>query len=108
MAKRSPSNTKAQALQVREAWANIGPDMTYGDLTLAEFQAGIADVQDQLTNARNTFHARRNALWTMVKRARAGAKARHGDDSDEYERFGGTRMSERKPRRRGTPPVEEA
>ncbi len=41
--------------------------------------SGVAayDVQYQLTNARNTFHARRNALWAMVKRARAGAKARH-------------------------------
>ncbi len=115
---RSPSHTKAQALQIREAWTNIGPDMTYGDLTLTGFQAGIAeleaveatiaDVQDQLTNARNTFHDKRSALWTMVKRARAGAKARHGDDSDEYERFGGTRLSERKARRRSTPPVEEA
>jgi hypothetical protein len=39
------------------------------------------------------------ALWSLVKRARAGAKAKHGDDSDEYERFGGTRLSERRPRR---------
>ncbi len=118
MARKSPSHTKAQALQIREAWANIGPDMTYGDLTLTEFQAGIAemeaaeatiaDVQDQLTNARNTFHDKRNALWALVKRARAGAKARHGDDSDVYERFGGTRLSERKPPRRSAPPIDEA
>ncbi|GAB4579416.1 MAG: hypothetical protein Fur0022_21540 [Anaerolineales bacterium] len=35
------------------------------------------------------------ALWNLVKRARSGAKAQHGDDSDEYEPFGGTRLSER-------------
>ncbi len=109
VARRSPPNVKEQALRIKEAWSNIGQSATYGDLTLAEFQASIADLeaietamarlQDQFTSARNEFHDRRYALWNLVKRARAGAKARHGDDSDEYERFGGTRLSERKTRR---------
>jgi hypothetical protein len=103
--RKTPANTKEQALQIREAWTNIGASEIYGDLTLVEFQAAITAqeavetvimrLQDQLTNARNEYHDRRYALWNMVKRVRAGAKARHGDDSDEYERFGGTRLSER-------------
>ena len=53
-------------------------------------------LNDQLTSARNDRDAARLALWNLVKRARSGAKAQYGDDSDEYERFGGTRLSERK------------
>ena len=44
------------------------------------------------------YYNTRYALWNEVKRARAGAKAKHGDDSGEYERFGGTRISERQRR----------
>ena len=112
----SPVETKDQALRIKEAWANINPNATYGDLALAEFTAAltalgeaetaIQGLEDQLTSARNVQKERRYALWSLVKRARDGAKSRHGDDSDEYERFGGTRMSERRLRRRaggGTP-----
>ena len=104
-----PTNTKEQALRIKEAWANIGANATYGDLTLAELQATITaletaeatikGLEDQLTQARNAAHEKRRALWSLVKRTRAGAKAKHGDDSDEYERFGGTRLSERRPPR---------
>jgi hypothetical protein len=41
-----------------------------------------------------------------MKRVRAGVKANYGDDSQQYEMVGGTRMSERKtPRRTATPAV---
>ncbi len=106
----SPSNVKDQAMQVKEAWINMGAEATFGGLALAEFDASLAalneveatlkNLQDQITSARNERKARRHAMWTLVKRVRTGAKAQHGDDSDEYERFGGTRMSERK-RRKG-------
>ena len=104
-----PQDTKEQAHRIKEAWANIGVNVTYGDLTLAEFQAAITaletgeatvkSLEDQRTKARNAVQDQRRALWSLVKRTRAGAKAKHGDDSDEYERFGGTRLSERRPRR---------
>ncbi len=104
----SPSNVNDQAMQIKEAWSNIDAKATFGDLTLAEFDASLAaldavdttlkNLQDQVTSTRNERKAKRHALWTLVKRVRAGAKAKHGDDSDEYERFGGTRMSERKSR----------
>jgi hypothetical protein len=81
---------------------------TYGDLNLADVEAALAAVdavdatigtpEDQLTAARNERKAKRYALWDLVKRARAGAKAKHGDNSSEYERFGGTRISERRSR----------
>jgi hypothetical protein len=104
----SPVDTRAQALRIKEAWSNIGTANTYGDMKLADLEAAIAaldevdatlrQLEDRLTQARNEYKAKRYALWDLVKRARAGAKAKHGDDSDEYERFGGTRMGERQRR----------
>ncbi len=114
--KTGPTNTREQALQIQEAWINTDASAIYGGLTLADFQAGIAaletvemtitSLQDQLTGTRNERHAKRHALWELIKRARAGVKATHGDDSDEYERFGGTRMSERKVGRPALPDGE--
>jgi hypothetical protein len=102
----SPNNTKDQAVEIRDAWLNMGNTETFGGITYTEFTAAlsalettettISSLQDQLTNARNTRDANRLALWNLVKRARSGAKAQKGDDSDQYERFGGTRLSERK------------
>ncbi len=60
-----------------------------------EEEAKIRQFEDQLMAARDEHKDTRYALWNEVKRARAGAKAKHGDDSGEYERFGGTRISER-------------
>ena len=101
----SPPDTKDQAVTIKEAWTNIGTTSTYGDMTLAEFttsltalesiEAKIKSLDDQLTSLRNQQVEARYDLWDKVKRARNGAKSKHGDDSDEYERFGGTRMSER-------------
>lgn len=104
----SPTNTYEQAIQIREAWTNINPANTYGDMKLADFTASITaldaveakirQLEDQLMAARNEHKDTRYALWNEVKRARSGAKAKHGDDSGEYERFGGTRISERQRR----------
>lgn len=104
----SPLDTREQATQIREAWTNINPANTYGDMKLADFTASITaldtvetkirQLEDQLAAARNEHKDTRYALWNEVKRARAGAKAKHGDDSGEYERFGGTRISERQRR----------
>lgn len=100
----SPPNTRDQAVLIKEAWENIGGGETIGGVTLPQVETAlgefdavertIIDLQDQLTSARNQRKDRRYELWTLVKRARIGAKAQYGDDSDEYERFGGTRISE--------------
>ncbi len=104
--KSSPSDTKAQALKIKEAWTNMGPTSTYGDITLTDYTAAITaletteahikNLEDQLAGARNACQDQRYNLWLLVKRVRDGAKSKYGDDSDAYKRFGGTRMSDRK------------
>lgn len=106
MSESSPTDTQEQAEQIQIAWHNFDPAATFGDLTLTQLTAGVTQLldaekqinqlEDQLTSARNAAKAKRYELWQLVKRARAGSKAKFGDDSDIYERFGGTRMSERK------------
>ncbi len=102
----SPTTTREQAVQIRNAWTSIGATATYGDMTLTELEAAIAaldaveatigQLEDSLISARNDYWHKRHLLWELTKRARAGAQAKHGDDSDQYERFGGTRISDRR------------
>lgn len=121
MSESSPTDTKEHAQQIQIAWQNFDPAATFGDLTLAQLTAGmtqlldaemqISQLEDQLTSARNAAKTKRHELWQMVKRVKAGSKAKFGDDSDIYERFGGTRMSERKRSSKqikdeGTPPYQ--
>ena len=103
--KNSPTNTRQQAHLIKEAWTNIGQSVVYGGLSLQTFTTNldnlekteslVSSLEDQITAARNTLVDQRYELWDMVKRSRNGAKANHGDDSSEYERFGGTRISQR-------------
>ena len=58
---------------------------------------------DELDSIRRMLSAKINAkdasvrkLREGIKRLRLGVKAEYGDDSDEYEKVGGTRASERK------------
>lgn len=112
----SPTDTRDQAMQIKEAWANIDPTVAYGGMTVAQLEealtkldaaaATIAQLEDRLANARTQHREQRRVLWEMIKRARNGAKAQHGDDSYEYERFGGTRLSDRI-RRRSTKPTPQ-
>jgi len=55
-------------------------------------------IEDDLTSARNKVKAERHTLWEILKRVRSAVKGKFGDDSDEYERIGGTRLSERRRR----------
>ena len=109
MAKRSPTDTQEQAEQIIEAWKNIGNEHIFGELTLKDMkdsldeleqmEMAIRNTQDRLTSLRNARLEKRRNLWDLVKRVRSVVKGQFGDDSDEYERFGGTRISERKPPR---------
>ena len=102
---RSPADTREQAVAVREAWTVQGAAQNYGSYVLADLQAAltaldatdatIANIEAQLTEARNDRLTKRHELWELLKRVRTGVKAEFGDDSNEYEMFGGTRMSER-------------
>jgi len=103
---RSPANTADQATNIDQAWPQIGQGVTLGGVTREGFQGGMTTLQTAeenlasaeavLTDARNQRKAARHELWELVKRVRSGAKAQFGDDSNEYELVGGTRLSERK------------
>lgn len=105
-----PSDLIEQAESVQDAWSRINSTMTVGDLNLA---ALITDIQmlrgvesdlvgheNQLVALRNQRDAMREAAWENLKRVRSVVRGIYGDDSSEYELIGGTRMSEKKPRRR--------
>ena len=107
MPKTYPKNALEQAKGVLDAWGQINPAMTLGELTQAvfskditvvnEIEAQITNLENQLTNMRNQRQTYTITLWDKVKRVRAGVKAIYGDDSSAYEMVGGTRLSERKP-----------
>ena len=102
----SPADTREQAVHMRATWANIGNNNNYGDLTLEDIDASIAaldqaartisSLEDQMVSARNEYWERRHALWGKIKRTKLAVRLRYGDESDEYERFGGTRPSQRR------------
>lgn len=105
-----PANVLAQAKVLAQALKNIDPAFRVGELTRAALEADLAKtaaiqntlhtLEIQLADQRNQRDAQYAEMWKKVKRLRAGIKAIYGDDSSEYEMAGGTRLSERKPRRR--------
>ncbi len=68
-------------------------DFAQSITALETVEGKIRQLEDQLAAARDEHRDTRYALWDKVKRARAGAKAKHGDNSGEYERFGGMRTT---------------
>ena len=108
-----PTNLKQQANVIKEVWPNIDAAATYGDISLKEFNDLIDNVEkmeghvknlaDQTMAARTTLTEQRQKLWDSVKRTRNGAKAKYGDNSNEYERFGGTKATGRGPRGKKPP-----
>lgn len=102
----SPTDTREQAMQMRAVWSNIGSDVQYGDLSLPELEERIAALdaaarnlgilEDQMVIARNEFWEKRRALWEQIKRVKLGVRIKHGEESEQYERFGGTRPSRRR------------
>ncbi|MBL8148377.1 MAG: hypothetical protein JNN15_00435 [Blastocatellia bacterium] len=103
--KHSPADTFQQAQKIKDAWSSIDPEAVYGTITLADFEKAIAELGvseaeinrllDQLSGARARHEEQRYRVWDLVKRTRSGVKANYGDDSNEYKRFGGTKLSER-------------
>lgn len=86
------------------ATTNLGtllPASITADVTAsAPIEAQIASLESQLTDARNKRDTLYDGLWQKLVRVRLGAKVTFGDDSSQYELFGGTRRSDRKPRTR--------
>ena len=103
----------SEAEQIARVWED-NPTFAMGDMTLAQFQAMIADLRahrnntedlrTQLTAAVNDSNGKALAVATIVTRARSGFRAFFGPDSSQYEQAGGTRASERRrPARKSTP-----
>jgi hypothetical protein len=116
--KQFPPDLLDQAILVHAAWARIDETLAYGPFTISmladditqlrSFEHAIADLESQLTDARNQREAVCLAAWDKLKRMRAGVKATFGDDSSQYEMVGCKRLSDRKPVRRSPLPPEEA
>ena len=110
MAKKYPTDVLEQAQTILSAWNIVGATTNLGTLlpasisadvtAAAPIEAQIVSLEAQLTDARNKRDALYDGLWQKLIRVRVGAKATFGDDSSQYELFGGTRRSDRKPRAR--------
>ena len=88
---------------------SIDPALNLGNgLTLAAYQAAVDGAKDKLSayntklsevdEARHAFQSAETALADLSERMLAGAAAKYGKDSDEYEMAGGTRKSEHRRR----------
>lgn len=106
--KKYPSNVLEQAQDVIQAWNQIGTNQAFGTLSAAAFTAevttastligDVSKLETQLNDKRNQRDAALAAMWDKVKRVRAIVKGSYGDDSNQYNLMGGTRLSDRKPR----------
>jgi hypothetical protein len=102
-----PSDIVERARAGVEAWRNIDPLLTFGEIDIpaleadsveiGEIFAQIDSLETNLIDLRNRRDDLGVALWDKLKRLHAGVKAIYGDDSSEYEMVGGTRLSDRKP-----------
>ena len=119
--KTAPSNVSQFGIDVRNAWVQVGSDQKLAGMELEEFveaadatnesEMEIKRLESQLMHARNIRDDNRYELWQIIKRVRLAARVEFGEDSSEYELFGGTRTSEHKsrvtPRQDATPtPVQ--
>ena len=108
MAKTAPSNVSDLGINIRNAWVQVGATTQLAGLDLEQFvepaestlaaELEVKRLESQLTHARNLRDDQRYALWQIIKRVRLAARVTFGEDSSEYELFGGTRSSEHKSR----------
>ena len=107
MSRKYPQDVFDQAMVIVDGWAEINPELTFGDLTqaglkeqldsVAPIESEIITLEAKLTNLRNERDDAYEVIWDQAKRARMGIKVIYGDDSSQYEMVGGTRLSDRKP-----------
>ena len=93
------------------------PDFQLGTITPAGVEATIerlTQLDDDIRSLRIDLTAKLNqrddtarALNEIVVRARSGIRGNFGPDSSQYEQAGGTRTSERKPRKRKAKPAAD-
>ncbi len=103
---------KAQAEQLLRVW-NDNDDLALGDLTKAQFKAmvdafnttraSVDGMRTQLTKGVNDLNGQATDILGITVRARSVARGQYGPNSTQYDQLGGTRASERKPRKKKTP-----
>jgi hypothetical protein len=89
---------------------DANPELALGDITREQFRTVLAtfvasratanDLRTQLTAAVNAVNNQMSRINDICVRGRAGARAQFGQDSTQYDQLGGTRKSERKPRKK--------
>lgn len=108
--KRYPTDILEQVQACLEAWKRIDPDLKIGELSRESLNDLLSQgrkigtrfdaLEAELTELRNQRDQVFWESWQVLKRLRAGIKAVYGDDSSQYEMIGGTRLSERKTRKK--------
>ena len=106
MSFKKSSSQVAEICQARlTALSSIDAALDLGNgLTLAKYQAAIQDVEAKLKTYNvslaqadengNILRAAEKELSALNTRMLAGVSAKYGKDSNEYEKAGGTRLSE--------------
>ncbi|MDT5121133.1 MAG: hypothetical protein QOC96_615 [Acidobacteriota bacterium] len=100
----------ANAEKLLRVWA-ANPDFALAGVTLVSLQAMVDDLRakrtqvettrTQLTKEVNEANDSADAVNAIVTRARTAGRGYFGPDSSQYEQLGGTRDSEKKPRKTG-------
>jgi len=106
---KSFDSVQADGENLVRVW-DANPDFSLGDVTRPQFKtmmttftaarATANDLRTQLTAAVNAVNDQSRQINDICVRARAGARAQFGPDSTQYDQLGGTRKSERKPRKK--------
>jgi hypothetical protein len=100
----------AEAERLLRVWA-ANPDFALAGVTQVSLQAMVDDLRakrtqvettrTQLTKQVNEANDSADAVNAIVTRARTAGRGYFGPDSSQYEQLGGTRESEKKPRKSG-------
>jgi len=99
----STDSVLAECERILRVWTD-NPTLTLGEVTLASFQAKIAEAKQkredlenlrmQVTGISNELEEQTSVLANIRTRALSGFRAVFGPDSTQYEQAGGTRQSE--------------
>ena len=81
------------------------PDLQATIDRLAQYDEHVRSLKSELVGALNRRDDTAYDLNQLVVRARSGIRGYFGPDSSQYEQAGGTRTSERKPRKRKAKPA---
>ncbi|MDT5270513.1 MAG: hypothetical protein QOH49_2699 [Acidobacteriota bacterium] len=108
----STESVLTESERITRVWTD-NPTFTLGEVTLAGFQAKIAEIRQkreqletlrmQVTALSNELEEGTNELASIRTRALSGFRAVFGPNSTQYEQAGGTRQSEiRRSSRKGS------